>query len=61
MTTVHLTPQETEQYSRVRRGLKDVALDLAASYNQRFVQIVAVDGRILDVYETSHPYATDVD
>lgn len=51
LLTMNLSENETQAYANKRAVIRGEALLLARKTGRRFAQIVAVDGRILDVVE----------
>ncbi len=51
MTTLYLTPAESAEYPKVRKAVREAALERARKHNRRFAQVVDVAGRIVDVLE----------
>ena len=51
MLTLNLSAIESLNYSMLRSELRAVATHHARRTNRRFAQIVAADGRIVDVLE----------
>jgi hypothetical protein len=51
LLTMNLSEIETRAYATQRAMIRGEALRLARKSGRRFAQIVAVDGRILDILE----------
>lgn len=51
LLTMHLSVTETLNYAALRTELRRTARTLASKRGSRFAQLVAADGRILDILE----------